>query len=96
MDKYCITAANHKNPQNHVASSFQVWRLIIVKGNEMWDPLGAMTTKDVVELLGKGHEVITGKFDGESIESGAAIEVELRIVENKKTFPISEMPRFKP
>jgi hypothetical protein len=91
MAKYCITAANHKNPNNHVASSFKVY---VEKGTGNWDLHGKMSAKDVVELIEHGHTVLTGKIEGGHIYLGAPVEVELRIAKNETQYPISTMPPF--
>ncbi|WP_321799700.1 hypothetical protein [Burkholderia sp. BCC1988] len=93
MALYCITAANHDNPSNHVASKFKLW--LWDTANESWAPqLSPATAKQVVELIEKGNEVITAKYDGKSIWRGARVEVELRIAKNETKYPISEMPTF--
>lgn len=91
---YCITAANHKNPNNHVASSFLVW--VNDSKNGTWSEVGAKSAKEVVELIESGHMVLTGKVstDGKQLRLGEPVEVELRIARNKTYFDVSTMPTF--
>ncbi|KVC71207.1 hypothetical protein WI73_00615 [Burkholderia ubonensis] len=93
MALYCITAANHDNPDNHVASTFKLW--LYNTSTEKWtsQKLPA-TAKHVVELIESGHEVITARLGEKGIRMGAPVEVELRIAKNETNYPISEMPGF--
>jgi hypothetical protein len=92
MAKYCITAANHKNPKNHVASSFELWQ----ENRNGWERLGGRSAKVIVELLESGDTVTTAEYDAkeETLTFGAAVEVELRISKNGGDFPITGMPTF--
>jgi hypothetical protein len=94
MAEYCITAANHKNPRNHVASSFLVW----LRNEETagWKSPGAKSARDVVGLVEAGHTVLTGFFNEKkkTITVGEPIEVELRISKNESRFDVNEMPTF--
>ncbi|ABK06944.1 hypothetical protein Bcen2424_0190 [Burkholderia cenocepacia HI2424] len=94
MAKYCITAANHKNPNNHVASSFLVW--VQDPKTTKWSELGAKSAKQVVELIESGNTVLTGKIsaDGKKLLPGEPVEVELRIAKNKTDYDVSKMPTF--
>ncbi|WP_207005069.1 hypothetical protein [Trinickia mobilis] len=94
MADYCITAANHKNPNNHVASSFLVWVLDTPKNT--WQSLGSKSASEVVGLVEKGHKVYTAKLnaEGTAINLGEPVEVELRIEKNSTNYDISKMPRF--
>jgi len=94
MAKYCITAANHKNPNNHVASSFLVW--VQDLKTTKWTQLGGRSAKQVVELIELGNTVLTGKIsaDGTKLLPGEAVEVELRIAKNKTDYDVSKMPTF--
>lgn len=92
MAEYCIIAANHKNPNNHVASSFQVYRRD--SETKKWQLQGAMSAKEVVTLIEQGHTVITGRVEDGGLSRGAPVEVELRIAKNETKYPISEMPTF--
>lgn len=92
MAKYCITAANHKNPNNHVASSFLVWRFD--EKENIWKKQGATSAKDVVGLVEAGHTVLTAHEKPDSISTGEPIEVELRIAKNKTNYDVSKMPKF--
>jgi hypothetical protein len=94
MAKYCITAANHQNQSNHVASSFLVW--LFDEQKETWSRLGGKSAKEVVSLIEAGHHVITGKFDAarKVISLGEQVEVEVRIAKNSSKYDISTMPAF--
>jgi hypothetical protein len=94
MAKYCITAANHQNKSNHVASSFLVW--LFDEQKETWSRLGGKSAKEVVSLIEAGHHVITGKFDAarKVISLGEQVEVEVRIAKNSSKYDISTMPAF--
>ena len=39
-----------------------------------------------------GHEVRTGKIIDKRLDSGAAVEIELRITKNDTNYKISDMP----
>lgn len=92
MARYCITAANHKNPNNHVASQFY---LLEEKADGTgWKRLGSRSAKFVVDLLESNHTVLTGKIDGSSVTLGKPVEVTLRIAHNSTDFDISQMPAF--
>lgn len=91
MANYCIVAANHENPNSHVASSFDVY-MEIEKNN--WHSQAAMSAKQVVELIEKKNSVRTGKIEDGELFLGAPVEVELRIAKNQVHYPISEMPEF--
>ena len=92
MTTYCITAANHKNPKNHVASSFLVWSL--EEGIDEWNKEGRKSAKYVVGLLEAGHTVLTAHENGTTITTGEPIEVELRIAKNGTKYDVSTMPTF--
>jgi hypothetical protein len=92
MDTYCITAANHKNKSNHVASSFLVW--LLDTEADVWRKQGPKSAKEVVALIEAGNKVLTGKENEKTISSGEPIEVELRIAKNKTNYDISNMPTF--
>lgn len=93
MEKYCITAANHKNKNNHCASQFKVWKYDVSKNN--WTPLGGKSINFVNDLLAGGHAVLSAKInDDNKISLGAAIETELRITRNETQYKVSEMPAF--
>ncbi|MCB4345219.1 hypothetical protein LA345_15025 [Burkholderia vietnamiensis] len=93
MAVYCITAANHENPENHVASTFKLW-LYGATTNTWAEQKSPATAKQVVELIENGHEVFTAKIGEKGIRKGAPVEVELRIAKNETNYPISEMPEF--
>lgn len=96
MGKYCITAANHTNINNHCASKFKVWEYTYKKETEkwVWKPLGGKSINFVNDLLAGGHEVCSAKENDNSISLGAPIEAELRIARNETKFKISDMPEF--
>lgn len=96
MSKYCITAANHKNPDNHCASQFKVWEYIHKKEADkwVWSPLGGKSINFINDLLANGHEVLSAKENKDSITPGAPVESELRIAKNETKFKISDMPKF--
>lgn len=91
MATYCITAANHKNRKNHVASQFYVW---LLGSDNSLTSLGGRSADFVVSLLVKGHKVLSARDEDNTIYIGAPIEVELRIAENETKYPISDMPTF--
>jgi hypothetical protein len=97
MGRYCITAANHTNPDNHCASRFKVWEYN--EDQSVWSSLGNHSIKYIVDLLNSGHDVFSAKRTekpegGYSISKGARIEVELRIAKNETNYKISDMPGF--
>ncbi|AJZ58594.1 hypothetical protein OI25_594 [Paraburkholderia fungorum] len=92
MARYCITAANHDDPNNHVASKFKLW--LWKPETEKWSPQNSASAKQVVELIESGHEVFTAHQGEKSITPGAPVEVELRIAKNETKYPISKMPGF--
>ena len=92
MSKYCITAANHRNPGNHVASSFNLWEYNPLSST--WRPLGGKSIQYVTELLVQGHEVLSARELETTISVGAPIEIELRISNNESYYKISSMPTF--
>lgn len=98
MTKYCITAANHQNPNNHCASSFKVWEYIAATQEKpsRWKPLGGKSIGFVNELLANGHTVLSAKHDKveETITTGKPVEMELRIAKNETNYKISDMPTF--
>lgn len=94
MAQYCITAANHENKTNHVASSFLVW--LFDEKQKQWISQGGQSAKNVVGLIESGHSVITGELskDGKTLNRGEKVEVELRIARNSSKYDISNMPTF--
>jgi hypothetical protein len=87
MAKYRIVAARPKNASSHINSRFKMYQL-----NEKWDEIGWKSIGEVTDLMQAGHEVLTGKVVGNKMESGAPVEVELRITKNDTPFKISDMP----
>lgn len=95
MGKYCITAANHKNPNNHCASQFKVWESVKAdNGKNVWNPIGSKSLNFINDLMAAGHEVLSGKENEDTISTGAPVESELRIAKNETKYKISEMPKF--
>lgn len=94
MAEYCITAANHKNQNNHCASSFFLWKLNT--DTLKWDPLGAKSLSYVSDLLAAGHKVLSAQHDAkkQKLYFGAPVEVELRIAKNETNYKLTEMPTF--
>jgi hypothetical protein len=92
MAKYCITAVNHINPDNHCASEFKLWKWLVVQ--KIWTPLGAKPINFISDLLAGGHTVLSGRENGKTITTGCPIEIELRIAKNGSIFNLSEMSRF--
>lgn len=92
MAKFCITAVNHKNPTNHVASTFKVWTFS--KNSEKWISLGGQSLNFVLALLANGNEVLSAINTDNGIKSGAPIEIELRTARNNEDYKISTMPSF--
>jgi hypothetical protein len=94
MATYCITAANHTNLNNQIASSFYIWQQDELAGG--WKRVGARSEGQVIELLQHGNTVLTAQYDAikHEIDTGAAVEIELRITKNDVRFPISKMPTF--
>ncbi|MFT0174194.1 hypothetical protein ACLKMY_35220 [Paraburkholderia mimosarum] len=93
MADYSITAANHKNPSNHVASSFLVW--VQDPKEKSWSKLGGKSASQVVELIESGNTVRTGKLSADGkLATGEPIEVELRIAKNKTNYDVTKMPTF--
>jgi hypothetical protein len=92
MGRYCITAANHTNPDNHCASKFKVWEYNSEK--KTWMPLGGKSINFVSDLLAAGHTVLSARENPDTITEGARIELELRIAKNETQFKVSAMPTF--
>ncbi len=93
MEKYCVTAANHSNPDNHIASSFQVFLYLPV--DDEWKRLPPQTLMDIARLISDGNEVVSGKFTGTGVRAdGAPLELELRIAKNGTKYNVSQMPGF--
>lgn len=93
MARYCITAAKHANPQNHVASKFLLW--CWVAEEETWrKEKQPATARQIVELIETRYQVFTARENPKTITVGKPVEVELRIAKNETEFPISEMPEF--
>lgn len=92
MGRYCITAANHTNPNNHCASNFKLWEYNT--GKEAWFPLGGKPIDYINDLLRNGHTVLSAKELSDKIFVGAPVEVELRIAKNETNYKISDMPTF--
>lgn len=92
MGRYCISAANHKNKNNHCSSQFKVWEYEAT--DKKWKPLGGKSINFVNDLLASGHTVLSAKENETSITVGAPIETELRIAKNETDYKISDMPTF--
>ena len=90
MAEYRIVAARPKNASNHLNSQFKLYKL---NGkNDGWDLIGWKPIGEVSDLMRAGHEVRTGKIVNNSMNDGAAVEVELRIAKNDTIYKISDMP----
>lgn len=96
MTKYCITAANHDGASDHRASEFNVWEYRYNEKEEKWKwyPLGGKSLDYVAALLVKGNDVVSGKENEDSITTGAAIEIVLRIAKNDAQVKITDLPTF--
>ncbi|WP_175994705.1 hypothetical protein [Burkholderia vietnamiensis] len=100
MTKYCITAANHNNPDDDRASEFEVHQLKKKENEEgwVWSRLGKKSLNEVAMLLAQGNEVISAerKKQGNNyvMIEGYPIELELRIAKNDKKFKITDLPTF--
>lgn len=97
MATYIITATKYDDPKSQGASKFKLWSYNAE--NKMWYPSEGVTKKTVVDLIQKGHVVKTGKevktVEGKTrIDSGAAVEIVLRVSKNDVGFPIGEMPEL--
>ena len=95
MAKYCITAANHSNKDNHCASEFEVFQQSSLTGK--WRSLGGKAVSFISELLENGHTVVSGRLIDKAagtVSLGAPIELELRIAKNETKYKISDMPPF--
>ncbi len=94
MAKYCITAANHRNRNNHCASQFELWEYD--QSKEHWTPLGGQSINFISDLLSGGHTVQSAKLSADrgNLSLGAPVELELRITKNETNYKISEMPKF--
>ena len=88
MASYRIVGARPKNASNHVNSQFDLWEL----NNNKWKNIGWKSIDEVSGLMRSGHEVLTGKIVNNTMWSGAAVEVELRIAKNDTNYKISDMP----
>lgn len=92
MARFCITAANHTNPSNHVSSTFNVWAFS--KNTEKWVPLGGQSISFILTLLANGNAVFSAKENDTTITLGAPLEIELRTSKNNEDYKISTMPSF--
>ncbi|MFX1736898.1 hypothetical protein PXJ20_11970 [Paraburkholderia sp. A1RI_3L] len=93
MNLYCITAVKHDDPNNQVASKFKLW--MFNDKDKTWNPQTTVVSKKaIVDLIQKGHKVITAQQEDNGIRRGEAVEIVLRVAKNDKNFPISEMPEF--
>lgn len=90
MTQYRLTAAKPKNAASHLKSQFKLFEYD--EAAKTWRPIGWKSVSQVTGLLAAGHDVRTGKVVGDKMQSGAAVEVELRIARNDTEFKISEMP----
>jgi len=91
---YCVTAAKHKNHNNHVASLFftWVWKYSEEKRKFLWSQLGWKSATFITEMIANGKIVITGKENDDYISDGSPIEIELRVKSNGKKYNISDLP----
>ena len=91
---YCITAAKHENPTNHVASSFFTWMWKYNKEKEkwVWSSLGWKPAIFITEMIVNNNLVITGKEEKTTILEGSPVEIELRVKSNGKKYKISDLP----
>ncbi|MCO8321128.1 hypothetical protein ABEG10_11785 [Burkholderia cenocepacia] len=100
MTKYCITAANHNNPDDDRASEFELHQLVKKEKEEgwVWNRLGKKSLNEVAALLAQGHEVISAEREKQGdkyvMNKGYPIELELRIAKNDKKFKITDLPTF--
>lgn len=90
MASYRIVAAKPKNASNHLNSQFKLYKWDAEK--KEWSLIGWKSINEVTDLMRAGHEVRTGKIVDGKMNSGAAVEVELRIVKNDTIYKISDMP----
>jgi len=88
--RYCITAVQHKNTDNHCASKFKTWEYN--SSASSWRLVGWKSLNEISDLLAEGHEVLSARKNPETITLGAKVEVELRIARNGTQFKISSMP----
>jgi hypothetical protein len=89
MTEYSIVAARPKNASNHLKSQFKLYELNKKNESDLvdWKSIG-----EVNDLMRAGHEVRTGKIIDEILDTGAAVEIELRITKNDTNYKISNMP----
>jgi len=94
MEQYRIVAAKPKGATNHCNSSFKIfkWEIDPDDNVKKWMSKGWQTINQVSVLLQAGHEVRTGHVSAGKMNSGDAVELELRIVHNGTKFKISQMP----
>ena len=90
MAKYRIVSATPKKASNHLHATFKLYKLD--EQRDVWTQTGWRSIHDVSDLIRAGHEVRTGKVAGGKMNSGAAVELELRIAKNDTNYKISEMP----
>ena len=90
MAEYCIVAARPKNASNHANSSFKLYELDAAA--DSWKSIGWKSISEVCGLMKAGHELCTGKIAGGNMNSGAAVELELRIAKNGTVYKIGDMP----
>ena len=90
MAKYRIVAARPKGATNHLNSQFKLY--LHDAKDRAWNSIGWKSIADVSDLLQAGHEVLTGKIVDGSMNSGEAVELELRIAKNGTKYKLSDMP----
>ncbi|MDE1150476.1 MAG: hypothetical protein PW843_28340 [Azospirillaceae bacterium] len=94
LGDYCITAAQHNNPDNHCASQFfiRIYQHNILSGLDEWSVIGWRNSYYVVDLLKGGETVYSAKANGKNPYLGDKIEFELRIAHNGVNYKIEDMP----
>lgn len=93
MAKFCITAARSSDETRELKDEFKTYEWV-QNAEEKWVWRGPKwrTSFEISDLLSGGNTVLTAKQTGTTINTGAPVELELRIASNETKYPISEMP----
>lgn len=93
MTKYCITAESSSDEERDLKDEFKTYEWVLnAEKKWVWRGPKWRNSFEISDLLKAGDTVLTAKETGNSITTGAPVEIELRIARNETKYPISEMP----
>ncbi|KXV18739.1 hypothetical protein AD933_02835 [Acetobacter malorum] len=90
MPKYYIVAAK-PGGKTALKNEFKTYRQALKDGKLRWVQAWR-STDNIADLIQKGNDVVTGKFIGDKMDEGDAVEVEIRIKHNGVKYKLSDMP----